>query len=529
MTSAASASAFHGRAMRQAVSRFRDEKSAALPLHPLERALVVVAGAQLCFMPWALGSMVLWAQLVALGLAVAAFALSLITRHHDEGFSGRERFRLVMWRRLVRFPLFWIGLVFLGYIALQGANPSWRVLFVEKNAFGTVFIKDHIRWLPTGVAAPFGDIGDQNTWRVLIIYGEAWLLACALWVGLTRRRAVVAILTIMVVNAALIGLVAFLQRVTDTGHMLWIYKADRSMFVGSILYKNHAGAFFNMALACALALGVWHYRRAAQRMVRSGPTPLFGLCALIVSMVVVISYSRTATVLLVAYLAIVVPALLIGLLMSAKQSRNLGIGVLLGVLLIGVSVAAGYVLRYDKTITRLEQAIDQVQEGKGDSLVERIVVGKATFAMARDRLWTGWGSGSFMWVFPLYQQDYPEINWRKVHPNSKAAPKKFWRDAHNDYAQLLMELGVIGVTLGAGLLITGVVIIIGAGGFRQPHILLLVGGLVLILIHGWVDCHTVNPAVLCTFSAILILAGRWAQLEQPRSSRGRVDPAALQN
>lgn len=495
------------------ISRFRGDLAASLPLHPLERALVVLAGLQLCFMPWALGSMHPPAQFVAFALALAAFTVALINRTYDGEYSREGRFHLIMWRRLVRFPIFWIGLLLFGYIALQGTNPFWRAEVYPNGGFYTDQVDDYVEWLPVSVAAPFMGM---NPWRMLIIYGEAWMLACALWVGLTRRQAVVNVLTIIVINAAAIGLIAFLQRATGTRDVLWLVKGKAHFFVGSFVYKNHAGAFFNLALACAMALGFWHYRRAAQRMARSSPAPLLALCGFVIALVVVITYSRAATLLMIAYLAVAGPALLIGWLRSPRQSRGLGVGILLAALMLGAAAAGGYVLRFDKAVTRMEQVIEAVKAGEGASVTDRKVSTEATLAMARDRLWTGWGSGSFRWVFPMYQQDYPEIYWAKAGSNAKTAPTRFWLDAHNDYAQLLMELGIIGVSIGFSLLVAGVVTIVRAGGMHSPHIWLLVGGLVLVLVHSWADNHSTNPAILCTFSAVLILAGRWAQLESRR-------------
>ncbi|MFH1498525.1 MAG: O-antigen ligase family protein [Verrucomicrobiota bacterium] len=498
---------------RDAVARFRGELVATVPLHPLERALVIIAGLQLCMMPWVLGSMHPPAQFVAFGLALTAFVVSLITRNYDGEYTREGEFRLVMWRRLVRFPIFWIGLIFFAYIALQGANPFWKATVYPNGGYHTDPLENYIAWLPAGVEAPFMKM---NAWRMLIIYGGAWLLACALWVGLSRRQAVQQVLTIIVVNAALIGLIAFLQRATGTREVLWLVKGKAQFFVGSFIYKNHAGAFFNMALACALALGLWHYRRAARRMSRSSPAPLFGLCAFVLAVVVVITYSRAATLLMIAYLAVAGVVLWIGWLRTPASGRNVGGMLMLVTMFVVAAAAGGYVLRFDKAVTRMEQALVALREGEGPSVTDRKISTRATFDMAQERLWTGWGSGSFRWVFPIFQKNYPEIWWVDQRPVRRSQATRFWLDAHNDYAQLLAELGVIGFAIGGSLLFAGVFLVVRSGGLGNPPVLLLVGGLALPLIHSWADNHSTNPAILCTFSAVLILAGRWSELEARR-------------
>lgn len=494
------------------MSRFRGDTAGGPALHPLERALIVIAGLQLCIMPWALGSMHPPAQFVAFGLALAAFVTALINRNYDEHYAREGKFRLLMWRRLVRFPIFWIGLVFFGYIALQGANPFWKATVFPNGGYFTDPLENYIKWLPVGVEAPFMKM---NAWRMLIIYGEAWLLACALWTGLTRRQAVQQVLAIIAVNAALIGLIAFLQRATGTRDVLWLVKGKAHFFVGSFIYKNHAGAFFNIALACALSLGLWHYRRSARLMLRSGPAPLFGLCAFVIAVVVVISYSRAATMLMIAYLAVAAVVMLIGL-RTPREGRNISGILMLVTMFVVAGAAGGYVFRFDKAVTRMEQAINAMREGEGPSVTDRKISTQATFDMAKDRLWMGWGSGSFRWVFPIYQKKYPEIWWADQRPNRKSEATRFWLDAHNDYAQLLAELGIIGVTIGGSMLLVGFFLVVSAGGLGNPSVFLLAGGLVMPLAHSWVDNHSTNPAILCTFSAVLILAGRWAQLESRR-------------
>src|SRR5258708_1212761 len=135
------------------LEHFRSDRKR-LPLHPLEKAVLWVVALHLCFLPWALGTMHAWSQVTSLGLSAVGLALALIPRVYggdlgpgfqiggqtseDRGQNVDERrnpstsrppssvlrppssaFRLTMWPRLLHFPIFWIGLALLGYIALQ--------------------------------------------------------------------------------------------------------------------------------------------------------------------------------------------------------------------------------------------------------------------------------------------------------------------------------------------------------------------------------------------------------------------------
>ncbi|PJF20531.1 MAG: hypothetical protein CUN56_15700, partial [Phototrophicales bacterium] len=73
----------------------------------------------------------------------------------------------------------------------------------------------------------------------------------------------------------------------------------------------------------------------------------------------------------------------------------------------------------------------------------------ATLDMFKDKPVWGWGANSFQYVFPDYQKDYPAI-WR--HPAVKNA-RWSWKDAHNDWVQILAEYGIVGSVLILGILV----------------------------------------------------------------------------
>jgi hypothetical protein len=137
-----------------------------LPLHPLENALLWIAAAHLIFLPWALGAMSWWSQAVSLALAVIGFAVALIPRNYSEELTAGAGFRLVMWPRLVRFPIFWAGLLLLAYIVVQGLNPAWTYMSNDRGWW--MQQRSHTTWLPSGVDGRFFFGG--GPWRTLIIY-----------------------------------------------------------------------------------------------------------------------------------------------------------------------------------------------------------------------------------------------------------------------------------------------------------------------------------------------------------------------
>jgi O-antigen ligase len=493
----------------RAVQSFRGDDGRVAPkLHPLEKALLTVAGAQLVFMPWALGSMHVWSQLTALGLAALAFLLALWPRHYTEEYAREGAFKLLMWPKLTRFPGCWLGLLLLAYLATQALNPAWaHTPFLGQS--WTLLPQEHIAWLPSGIDAPFASM---NAWRMLIIYGAVWLLACALWVGLTRRQAVHGLLYVIAGNGALLAVLAIVQRLTGTRDILWFIQGKPEYFVGTIIYKNHAGAYFNLVVATAAALALWHLMRAARRMQRDSPAPVFLFCALLAGVTVIISYSRMATFLLMAF-ALVGLAIFLGWQAWGRTAgtRNPLVALLLAAVFLAFIGLGGYVLRFDRAAERVDHIIQEIRgERDGVSVSHRRIATQATWEMAADRRLWGWGAGGFRWMFPAYQQNHPEI----LTPSWNKRVRFFWEYAHNDYAQLTAELGWVGVGLLLLLLLSMVTLLVARGAFTRLPLLLLLAGLGGTLVHSWVDFGLYNPAILTSWVALGILVIRWAETDR---------------
>ena len=110
--------------LQKPLEHFR-AKTKRLKIHPTEVLLLWVVSAHLVFLPWAIGGMRLWGQLTSLALALLSIVLALAPRRYAQEHTGSNSFRLVMWPRLARFPIFWLGLLLLGYVTAQGMNPAW--------------------------------------------------------------------------------------------------------------------------------------------------------------------------------------------------------------------------------------------------------------------------------------------------------------------------------------------------------------------------------------------------------------------
>jgi len=483
---------------------------ASTALHPLETALLVIAGAQLCFMPWALGTMQVWSQFVSLGLAVVAFVVALTNRHYRDDSAPQGNFKLVMWPKLIRFPLFWLGLLLLGYILTQALNPAW--IYVREGRTWWLERIDHVGWLPAGVTTPYADM---NAWRVLVIYGSAWLLTCALWVGVTRRTAVQTLFTVIVANGALFAIIGILQKVTHAPYVLWGLKDANTAgnFFATIIYKNHAGAYLNLVLMLCTGMLYWHFSRAERRMERTSPAPLFAFFSVLLGLGVFLTNSRGATLLLVVFTLVAFIGFIVRCTFYRTEGRNPWVMISLCAIFALFIGLGSYFLNADKAFGRLGKLW---ADGKADSSVaSRTVARTATWDMAKDRLATGWGAGSYRHAFPSYQRRHPEIYLVPWNPKLRLR----WEYAHNDYVQLLAELGLIGAGIVLAMLICGARHLIRHRVWLRPHLLFILLALLVTAVHAWIDFQFHNPTILVLWCASAALLGRWAEFEARSPSR----------
>jgi O-antigen ligase len=121
--------------------------------------------------------------------------------------------------------------------------------------------------------------------------------------------------------------------------------------------------------------------------------------------------------------------------------------------------------------------------------------------MANDRLWFGWGLGSYGTVFSLYNTQHASDNL-----------PQHYEDAHSDWLQLLAETGAIG-TFFSLMLLTAPLFLLRRLKKTTSLPRCLFAGCGLILLYAWVEFPFGNSAVTLAFWTCYFCAVRWAQLE----------------
>lgn len=471
-------------------------------LHPLERALLVALVVELLFLPWAFGSTRWWSQAIAAALALTAFVLSLWPRDYSGDLVVSGAFRLLAWPRLVRFVPFWMGAGLLALILVQALNPAWtyrvntRVWWMEGVP--------HVRWLPSSAAAPY-EIFD--VWRAFIIYATVWLSACAAWIGLTRRRSLQLLLTILGANAVLLAGVGFIHRMVGETKLLWVWDVPGAHF-SSFIYRNHAGAYLGLLASVSLGLALWHHFESRKRMARSSPAPLWILLTVVLFLAVLFSFSRGAAITFAVFVASAVGAYFV--LRSANPVPSTiprAVGVALAIIFAGALFG---ILRY-VDFAPIEKNFRRLTEPNEASVTSRAAVRNAAWDMYTDHWVLGTGAGSFRYIFPMYLASHPDV------------PRGVWWDAaHIDWLEIPIELGLPGILLIGGILVWCLARFFRQAGWRHPIALMIFLGCGQTMLHALIDFPFKNPAVLVTWAVLLVVALRWLELETPeRGTAGK--------
>ena len=407
----------------------RDTKRST-PIHPMERRLLWLLSVHLCFVAWALGNTRGWSQIVSLALSVAGMWLALAPREIrvEEGTAVAN-----LWPRLLRFPLFWLGGALLVYVFVQGLNYSW--VFQGNKVFWLLRSAPNVGWLPTSVRAPFFRF---NVWRQFIIYADAWLLVCTVWVGLTRRRSIRILLTVLVINALALSAFLVWERVEGAIRVSSTAEGVTSLeLTSSFTNRNLAGEYFSLMVFSVVALATWYFEYGRRRLLKSTPAGVLALEGALLVGVVFFTLSRGAA--LSCGLSLVFFALWIALRRirrPAAPDSNPALTASVGIVFITFAAISIHYLDFSEILDRFNALA--TQQANEVSVSSRVLARGAAVDMLQDCGLRGVGAGSFRYLFVNYIKNYPAIY---------DGGRQFWAHAHCDWLEIPIELGLAGSLL----------------------------------------------------------------------------------
>jgi O-antigen ligase len=385
--------------------------------------------------------------------------------------------------RLLRDPVFYLGLAFLGLVALQWWNAG-RVLDYGGPSKGWFYGEPPRPGWPSAIARE--DAGEMWTW-----FMPAAVMLWLVRAGVRSRQGAERLLVLLVVNAALLAVFGIVQ-VAAGADAIYGHFPTGAHFFASFGYANHAGEFFVLmfAVSCGLALrsgrgrGRWGFVTASMLCLAAVHFSLsrlamllgWALAGLALREFYRLSKGRLApSTLLHVFLCVVAAACLLFYLVTGLAGGSVGQS-MSGLSFSGVLRALG--------------------GGRWDQLVSAL------------RLWADhpvWGAGgwSYRYLGGLYM---PPEAWARITFNGEDA--NLTANVHNDLVQFLGEFGLAGVGLMlAGLAVTGRPLL-RRGRARCPTALMMVSGLAATCVQSLVDLPFRCPAVTYGWLIVLALAAR---------------------
>ncbi len=281
---------------------------------------------------------------------------------------------------------------------------------------------------------------------------------------------------------------------------------NTGLATGTYINRNHFAGFLEMTLAVGIGLllsqirsdanpGEWKTRlREIIRWIL-GPKMRLRLCLVVMVIGLVLSHSRMGNG---GFFISLLVASTAALILLSKAPRPL---IILIVSLIVIDlVVVGTWFGFEQVVDRIQQTAqyDELADRHNDQA--RLDVDVETWAAFGDFQWTGSGAGTFETVFPAYRPY--DLNASFDH-------------AHNDYLELALEYGMVGVLPFIVLLVSAIIRSLQIQRRRRHPLLRGTGfagfmALVAMSIHSVVDFNLqipANAAYLVLIIAMIWIAG----------------------
>ncbi len=363
--------------------------------------------------------------------------------------------------------LLWIG----KQVLEGGMKIRWNPLFLPMAVFGLLILTQLVF---RRTAYP------HDTISLALLYFSYALLCFLAGQALIRASQARTLALIFSVYGAALASFALLQGISSNGKLYWIRQPRMGGWIyGPYVNHNHYAGLMEMLIPIPLVLSLTRLASSRTRAVAAA-------AAAVMVGTIFLSGSRGGM------LAIVVELIILATLL-VKQKRSLrtaiGVGVFLAIV-VGLLTWVGG--------AELSQRIATVGPLHSEiSSDVRTNINRDGLKMFLKKPVLGWGLGTFPVVYPEFRTFYTNF---------------FVNEAHNDYLQLLVEMGLLGFGTMLWFLVTlftRAIKKIGnwTGEISGAVTLACMLGLCGILVHSAVDFNLQIPAnaalfyVLCTVAA----------------------------
>jgi O-antigen ligase len=358
-----------------------------------------------------------------------------------------------------------------------------------------------VRWASVSI--------DRFATAQFLLRAAAYASVFSLTLLLVRRTRHMEALAYAFVYAGVVqAVVGILLHVTGASYTVFYEQIAHQTAKGTFVNRNHFAAFINLCLAMGIGLMIG---KLEQQPLRTWRQRLRWLAAVVISeklrlrimlvvmvIAVVLTRSRMGNT---SFFASLLITGLVALLFFRRSTRATVIFIA-SLVVIDVMIIGSWV-GVENVVKRIQDTsiVTQAQVGE-ESVEQRIEPGLKSLAIVKDYPWLGTGAGTFYIVFPRYRP--PDV-------------VGFFDHAHNDYAQVAVELGYVGfggaLCAAIGLLAAGVITLARRG---VPQLVrgMAFGGLMAtttLLIHSWIEFNLQIPAVVVAVAMVeaLLLKAFW--------------------
>lgn len=466
---------------------------------------------------WLFGGVVLWTRQVLFGAALLPFLLALAPIPNRAERTGARAASARAFRRLVLFPPFWFGLLLFAYVGLQWSNPAWTYTEIGgKWWISNAGLQPNPDW-PTSVHAP-PERGNPASF--LLRFGAVWMVVCAGWILVRRRRDLLVVLVPFAVNSFLVALVAVIQEMRPPDKVLWLYPWEGNDFSGPFFYRNHGGAFFYSAMTVCFGLALFFQRTKDPSTGKGSPGPVFVVFALMNAGAVAASGSRAGWIFGAAGLIVYV-VLATGVWLRRSEWRGSWVGgatVGACIAVLAASIVASQNTAYLEHHFRRFLNIPAELDSSG-----RTIGNEASLAMFGDVPVFGYGADSYGHVFSLYIDEFPQL----VRRNRRTGRiRTNWVQAHNDPLQYAVELGLVGALLLALSPLYFVLVFLARLLRFRDESLLWLAGILFLFAHSFAELLFQSVILLALFSFLFLAVERSLRFEgdEPAGRPRRAPP-----
>ncbi|RLA11945.1 MAG: O-antigen ligase family protein, partial [Gammaproteobacteria bacterium] len=435
-------------------------------------------------LPWASNRVFAWSLME---MAVFVIAMIWLWQYHQGKRVLTPAFRKA--RPVLIILAVW--LVYTGFQVLP-MPPQW-VLFIspESNAIHALVAEANAepltRWITISVAP---DVTSQA-----FVKSVAYALFFALTLLLVSSRTKLKWLAYSVVAAGTFqALYGIFMVLSGLEYGFFLEKSGfRGVVTGTFINRNNQANFLTLCMAVGVGLLLAQLNERSGRSWRAILRSLFDwalsskmrvrFMLMVMAVALVMTHSRMGNT---AFFLSLLIAGVISIILSKRSSRS-AVMLLTSLVIIDLMII-GSMVGMDKVVERIEHTSVETEN--------RDEVADDTLTYWSDYRWFGSGLGTYYTTYPRYRSE---------------AVNGFYNHAHNDYLEMLAEVGLVGVAL-LGLLIIATIWIVFSVLLKRrdpwcrAFAFSALMSICAISLHATVDYNLQIPANSIYFMVVLALA-----------------------